>query len=230
MFDLPAARELVTRYFATIPPGPVPPTRSMPPAKLAREQRIDVAADVDGPAVALAWPAPATHGDGSDELSYGLRVFYQRVHLRLVTEKKIANQVDWEYHHGRLGGLVMIVAKLKPGASPDTAIGAMEEALTEASRLGRQYAWDKFKNYKTRAVVAEVAGLEGLEGRAERILHDIEMHGAPNSVKFDLRRLLAVDSADVGAAVEHFLIDSPRVTMVVTPTPGAPRSGKKVAR
>lgn len=74
--------------------------------------------------------------------------------------QKIANSVDTHYEHGRLGGLVMITVKLKPRASTATAIDVLDEYLTEASRAGRLYPWDSFKDYKTRALVNEVAGLE----------------------------------------------------------------------
>jgi zinc protease len=230
LFDVAATRELVKRYFGTIPAGPPPPIRTMPPPMLERSQRIDVEAAVDGPAVMVAWPAPATHGDGMEELGYGFGFFAGRVRRRLVTEKKIANDVDTSYQHSRLGGVASVLVKLKPGESPDTTLSVIDEYLAEASRLGRQWSFDGFANYKTRALVSEIGTMEGLEGRAQRILHDIELHGAPNSMKQDLQKLQRVDAADVGAAVEHFLIDGRRVVIVVKPNPSAPRAGRKVPR
>ncbi|HSO32711.1 MAG TPA: hypothetical protein VLT33_09345, partial [Labilithrix sp.] len=85
------------------------------------------------------------------------------------------------------------------------------------------------KDYKTRALVTEIGSMEGLTGRSRRILHDIELHGAPNAMQKDLQRLQSVAAADVGAAVEHFLLDAPRVTLVVKPNASAPRAGKKMA-
>jgi predicted Zn-dependent peptidase len=229
-FDLPATRELVKRYFGTIPAGPPMQARSMPPPQPVRTQRIAVAAAVDGPAVMVAWPAPATHGDGMEELGYGFGFFSGHLRRRLVVEKKMANAVETHYEHARLGGIAKVVVKLKPGESPDTALSVIDEYLGQAARLGRQWSFDRLPDYKTRALVNEVGTMEGLEGRARRILHDIEMHGAANSMQQDLKRLQAVDAADVGAAVEHFLIDGPRVTVVVKPDASAPRAGKKVAR
>ncbi|MDB4937298.1 MAG: Zinc protease, partial [Labilithrix sp.] len=203
---------------------------SLPPPQPVSAQRIAVAAAVDGPAVLVAWPAPAMHGDGMEELSFGFGFFSGRVRRRLVTEKKIANEVDTHYERARLGGIAKIVVKLKPGESPDTALGVIDEYLAEAARLGRQWSFDHLSDYKTRTLVGELGTMEGLEGRAQRILHDLEMHGAANSMQKDLQRIQAVNGADVGAAVEHFLIDGPRVTIVVKPDASAPRAGKKVAR
>lgn len=230
LFDVASTRELVTRYFGTIPPGAAPQARALARAKLPSSQRIDVEAAVDGPAVMVAWPAPQVHGDGMEELGYGFAWFRGVVRHQLITEKKVANEVETHYEHGRLGGMASVVVKLKPGESPDSAISTIDYYLGLSSRLGRQWSFDSFGDYKTRALVSEISTLEGLDGRALRILHDLENHGAPNSMKQDLKRLQSVDSADVGAAVEHFLVDGPRVTVVVKPNPSAPRSGRKVAR
>jgi zinc protease len=228
LFDVASTRDLVKRYFGTIPAGPSPAARSMPRTRIAPAQEIAGEAAVEGPAVMVAWPAPEVHGDGTEELSYGFMYFGGTVRHRLVTEKKIANDVDTHYERGRLGGMASIVVKLKPGQSPSTAISVIDEYLSLSSRLGRQWSWDHFGDYKTRALVNEIGTMEGLGGRAQRILHDIEMHGAPNSMQQDLKHLQAIDSADVGAAVEHFLIDGPRVTVVVKPNASAPRAGIKV--
>ena len=152
------------------------------------------------------------------------------VQRRLVTEKKIANAVQVQYERARLGGIASVVVRLKPGESTDTAISVIDEYLALTSRVGRQRSWNNFGDYKTRALVGVVGSMEGLEGRALRILQDIELHGAPNTMKLDLRRLQDVASVDVGAAVERFLVDAPRVTLVVRPDPSAPRAGRKVAR
>lgn len=229
LFDKAEARSLVKRYFATIPAGAVLASRTMRPPSLPAERSLAIQADVDAPAVAMAWPAPATHQDGSDELGFGLTRFEGRLHQRLVTEKKIANSVDVTYERARLGGLVSLTVKLKPGASPSTTISVIDEYLTETARMGRLYPWDNFGSYKTRTLIREVAALEGLGGRASRILHDLEMHGSANAVRTDLRRMQSVSAADVGEAMEHFLVDSPRVVMVVTPTAGAPRAGRKAS-
>jgi zinc protease len=230
LFDVASTRELVTRYFGTIPSGPSPEARWMPRTHLPSSQEIAVEAAVDAPSVMIAWPAPQVHGDGMEELSYGFAWFGGAVRHHLVTEKKVANDVETHYERGRLGGMASVLVKLKAGESPSSAISAIDYYLSLSSRLGRQWSFDHLSDYKTRALVSEIGTMEGLEGRAIRILHDLEMHGSPNSMKQDLQRLQSVDAADVGAAVEHFLIDGPRVTLTVKPTPSAPRSGKKVAR
>ncbi|MBS2019956.1 MAG: insulinase family protein [Deltaproteobacteria bacterium] len=225
-FDTAAMKALVTKYFGTIPPGPPPPTRSFRAPALTKDRRIEVQAGVEAPLVTLAWPGPPMHGEGYAELRYGLHFFEGRAHHRLVTEKKIADDVDIDIDTGKLGSLVLATVRLKPKESPSTAISVLEEYLTEASRMGRLYPWDTFRDHRTRAVVSEVTALERLSGRARQILHGIEYHEERETVQLDLKRLLAVRAEDVGAALEGILADRPRVTVVVTPTPGAPRAGR----
>jgi len=230
--DLARTRELVAKYFGDIPPGSPLPSRTFPAAKLARNVRVEVAADVQAPRVTLAWPAPPVHGHGLIELEYGTRFFEGRVHRRLVTEKRIADDVDVAIDEGRLGSIVFATVALKPGASPDEAISTLDEYLTEASRAGRLWAWDNFPDYRTRTLVGRVAALEHLSERASQMLHALDYHDGKETMQADLRALLAVSAADVGAAMEQLLADAPRATIVYVPTRGAPRAGRvgKVTR
>ncbi len=226
LFDMAAARALVVKYFGTIPPGVQQAPQSFPPAT-ARAQAIAVRAAVTGPALMLAWPAPALEGDGADELDYGLSVLGGSLRRRLVTELKLTNDVDVNYDHGRLGGLVTILVTLKARATVASAVTAVDNALEDASRLGRDRTWDNFSDFKTRLLVEQVSRLEFLEGQASRLLHDVELHDGRNAMQQDLRRLQSVHAADVGGAVQRFLVDRPRITITVTPDPSAPRSGEK---
>lgn len=229
-YDVKQTRELVTKYFASIPPGAPRAPRTYPAPQLASDVRLDVEAGVDAPMIALAWPAPRVHEPGLQELRYGLRYFDADLSHRLVTEKKVATDVSWYLDAGHLGSLVLVEVQLQRGASTDAALSVIDEYLTRASRLGRVYPWRSFADHRTRAVVSAVTRLEGLEGRAEQILHGIEYHTERETAQLDLRALLAVKAADVGAAMEQFLVDRPRVTIVVRPTPGAPRAGRVVSR
>ena len=227
LFDMTATKALVVKYFGTIPPGPEQAPRTFP-AAAPRAQAIGVRAAVEGPALLLAWAAPALEGDGADELGYGLGVISGNVRRRLVTELKIANDVDVSYEQARLGGFVTVLAKLKPRTTVATAATAIDYVLADASRLGRDRTWDNFPDFKTRLLVEQVSRLEFLEGQAGRLLHDVELHEGRNAMKQDLRRLQSVHAADVGGAVQRYLVDAPRVTITVTPDPTAPRSGVQV--
>ncbi|MDB4945328.1 MAG: Zinc protease [Labilithrix sp.] len=227
-FDPAQVRELVTRYFATIPAGAARPVRALPPVRLAAGQRLAVEADVEGPAVMVAFPAPAEHEAGADELAFGLEYAAGYVEQSLVLEVQSATSVQALYERDRLGGLVTILVRLKPGASTGRALEIVEGGISRASSVGRQATWDELPSIKTLSLVKEVHALEHLDGRAERILHGLEYHRRADATREDFRRMQGVDAADIGSAVEQFL-GAPHVTIVVTPKAGAPRAGRRVA-
>ena len=227
-FDPKLTRELVEKYFATIPPGPPIPARTFPAARIEKSRTVNIAADVKAPMVVMAWAAPKEHGDGWEPLRIGVDLFEGFARWRLVTSMEIADDVDVDLEGGRLGSMVLVRAKLKPRTDPDSAIGAIERELTDTSRLGTDYHYDRFPDMKTRMVVGTVASLDALDSRAEAVIHGLLFHGVPDAVQDDLRRLQSVHPVDVGGAVEQIVRDRPRITLLVKPTPGAPRAGKVV--
>jgi zinc protease len=231
-YDAAEAKRLVTTYFATIAPGEPVPARTAPAPVVSNNKRLDVEANVDTPLVTLAWAAPPMHGDGFEELAFGMSVVAGSSRARLVEEKKIALGVEWGYQAGVLGGDVTLTARLKRGESVDDAIAVFDEWISHNASLGEgsRFTWSSFPDEKTQRIVAEVKSLERLDGQAVRILHDLTYHGRPDAVDEDLGRIDHVKLADVGAAVERFLRTAPRLMVVVTPNPKAPRAGRLVKR
>jgi zinc protease len=224
-FDPRAVAALVQRTFESVPGGPVPPRRSFDLRRLAKNARVDVTARVDGPMVAMAWPAPPPGADGYDELRLGLGLLEASLAYRLIVEKKIAESVDVSIDPGHLASLVLLEIRLKKGESPSAAIGAAEHQLGRTSQMGRMIQWDDFADYRTKQMIRRLAALESLDARAERIHFDLDHFGVADGMQAELRRVQDIPAADVGSAVEQFLADAPHVTIVVTPDPSAPRAG-----
>ena len=227
-YDPKTAKDLVQRYFGAIPAGAKRDVREVSIAKLTASSRIDVEANVDGPAVMVAWPAPAEHADATVELGMGLDLVRGKVEQRLVYEKRIAHGVEVRYARGELGGLVTVFARLNAGASTDAALTVIDDTVDTMSRVGSQYSFDALPTQKTLWLVQEVDTLQTLNGRAERLLDDLKWHGKVNAMQGDLQQIQAVDPADIGAAIERFLRRPPHVTIVVTPRADAPRAGRLV--
>ncbi|HEY8078697.1 MAG TPA: pitrilysin family protein [Labilithrix sp.] len=224
--DVVAARALVTKYFATIPPAQRAVPRRVAAPVLAESRTIEAAADVDTPMIAYAWPAPGVHGDGYEELAIGTRALGGWLTHRLVIEKELAREVQLYLVSARLASVVILQVKTKPGIAPAAITSEVELFLRYASEIGRVgRGWSEFEDQKTRALAGEVFGLEDMDERARRLLHGLEYHGEPDSVQSDLQRVDDIPLWDIGAAMERFLKDAPRVTVVVRPDPRAPRAG-----
>jgi zinc protease len=230
-FDPKVARELVTKYFATIPPGPPRKPDVAPPVTLEADKSIEIVADVDAPLVAAAWPAPRQHADGFEELRFGMSVFCGQITKRLVVEKKTAREVECGVAPGRLASFAEVRVTLEPRSSAEGVMSVVDEYLTHAAEIGRVgTAWPGFVDMKTRWLVEATSSLETLGNRTNRILHDVDYHGVPDAMQADLKRLQSVEAHDVGAAVEQFVQRAHRVSIHVTPLKGAPRAGRLVRR
>ncbi|MBX3186068.1 MAG: insulinase family protein [Labilithrix sp.] len=229
---LASVRKMVDEWFSSIPPAaPIPSTRV--PLAFVRvataERPIELEADVEGPAVALAWPAPPVHTDGWLELRYAVGLVEGEIYRRLVTNRKVAYDADVDLEDGLLESMVLAMVKLKPRASMNEAIQEIDDALKEVARYGSDLFWEGFADYRTRVALTDLRHLETLEGRAERMLHDVDYHGATAAAQDDLRQLLRVPLVDVGGAVRQLLLDRRHVTIIVRPRPSAPPAGRRIA-
>jgi predicted Zn-dependent peptidase len=230
-FDVPVAQELVTRYFGSIAPGSPSPRVAPPAAPVGKKSAsVRVAADVPMAMITVAWAGPGVHAPGYQELEYGFDVFCWDVLQKLTVGKKLAHRVDCDVDPARLASEPMLEVTIEPGTSVDAVLSIVEEELARAKHLGRAHAWGNFSEFQRREVLASTTTLETLTGRTAQLLHGLEYHGAADSVRTDLGAILAVHPSNVGAAVEQFLLNGSRVTVVVTPTPGAPRAGRVVQR
>lgn len=222
---LATMREMAMKWFATIPPGFSLPALEARPTRLASDKTIHMEADVDGAALAFAWPAPAVHGDGSMELRYALRTVEASAWRRLVDEKGLAIDVDVSISEGMLGSMVIALVTMRRNQRAEAAVYHLEEALRIAASDMRR---SEFGDIKTGMIVNQLREVETLRGRAYRLLHDVEYHGATNAMQDDLRRWQSVQREDTADAIEQFLLRRPRVKVLVHPKAGAPRGGRRI--
>jgi predicted Zn-dependent peptidase len=229
--DPKSARELVTRYFASIPPGHARPWPTPPPFDRANMRVIEIAADVPHPALTLAWRAPRIHGDGFEELRMAVGVYCAIAADELVLEQKLARDVHCDIWPGRQASMIYVQADFERGTDPGYVRAGLDAALAQGAKLGRTVPWAGFRDVQTKVVVDIASSMERLPARASQLLHGVEFHGGqPDALQADMTRLSSIAPSDIGSAIEHFMQRAPRVTVVVTPTPGAPRAGRVVVR
>src|SRR5207237_5855192 len=96
--DLDRTKQLVEKYFGTIPRRPAVPRRVVPAPELSREQRVSLTDTVELPRVTMAWLTPPVFQPGdydavvTKELLGGTRA--SRLTRRLVHDQRIAQSVD----------------------------------------------------------------------------------------------------------------------------------------
>ena len=138
-FEPQHARELVEKYFGTLPPGPPlsRPRRWVP--QLDSEKRIHMHDNVSLPRLYLAWHSPALFDPGDAELDMLASILSHgknsRLYRSLVYEKQIAQDVEASQDSREIAGTFEIVATARPGHSLDE----LEEAIfQELERLRRE--------------------------------------------------------------------------------------------
>src|SRR6185437_8193710 len=123
------ALALVTRYFATIPPGTAHGRpHAEPPPRLLGEALVDVAADVPHAWVSIRWPSAPYFAPGDAELDVAARWLVGTrnavLFWKLVDERKVATSVRVRQHSATAGSQFEVTIEGAPGKSPDEILAA----------------------------------------------------------------------------------------------------------
>ncbi|HEY2367432.1 MAG TPA: pitrilysin family protein, partial [Polyangiaceae bacterium] len=222
------AKELVTRYFATVPPRTATfAPMTIAPVERAAAKRVNVVADVEDPVVYIAWPLPAPGDDGYYEAHYAIGTLEGYASYNADHEHKSVRpgSVSWGIVPARLGSIGYIYGTPAPGSSPDDLVDSIEVSRKRivARDLGTLAAHRSFY------IATEVRAAEGLGERAQRMQEYLELYGDAAYVMKDLKALQAVTRDRMVAAVDQMLDLDRAVVVVVTPDHSAPRAGRVVS-
>jgi zinc protease len=217
--DVPATKELVARYFGGIPRGPAIIRPKVPSVTPSAEKRLVLE---DGrvrlPQIRFAWPTVgADHAD-----RYALRALSSvltldrtaRLTKVLVYERQLATSVSSQNQENANGGVFVISASPRPGASL-TEIERLVDSLLADLKTAPLSANDvqRFKNY---TAVQTIKDLQYTFARAERLAEGETFHKDPLAFVKQLRKYDAVTAADVQRAARNYLT-SGRVVLSMVP-------------
>jgi zinc protease len=223
------ARSWVERYFGPIPANPdIPPFAPAPlPLTLGGEIRETVPDRVPLPRIYLGYRAPAL---GDDRL-YALEIAAQvlaggkgsRLHRRLVRELRIAQDVAM-FGLGFASGpsIFMGWATVRPEATTEVVETAF---LEEVRRMTVEpITDDELGRAKALIETDELAALQRVAERADRLSMYATLLDEPNEINRQLDRFLAVTAENVRAVVADLLVADNRVVLTYVPAsaPDAP--------
>jgi zinc protease len=222
------ANELVTRFFAAVPPRAVTfPPATIAPTLRAAAKRVNVVADVEDPVVYVAWPLPAPGDDGYYEAHYAVGTLegYASYNADHDHHSVRPRSVSWGIITARLGSVGYIYGTPAQGSSPDDLVDSIviSRRRIVAHDLGSLAAHRSFY------IATEVRAAEGLGERAQRMQEYAELYGDAAYVMKDLKALQAVTRERMIAAVDQMLDLDRAVVVVVTPDHSAPRAGRVVS-
>lgn len=227
------ARELVTRYFASVPPGP-PVGRMTDWTPLLDRVKTEVVAD-NVPQTALAW-SWAVPGHGADE-GQALRMAssvlgrgrLSRLHQALVLDRPLATSVSANYESAAISGVFTIDVRLKPDVDRAEAEAVLQQVL--ARFIAEGPTAQELERYKIGAYGDNVRSLESLFVRAMMLAGGTVFDDNPGQFQIDQEAFDALTTAQVKTAAQAWL-SRPNYRLTVVPQAqfaagpdGADRSG-----
>ncbi len=227
--DPAAAKELVSKYFATLPRGADPPVKTTAaPVTLDGEKRLDVEADVELPRVQVTWPSPAQYSVEDAQLDLVADVLASgkssRLYKRLVYDLQIAQDAGAHQDSAQLAGTFGITVTLKKGKDPAEVLKIIDEEV--AKLRAAPPSDDEVERARAPRLASVLFDVEKATERADLLNELNQMTHDPGFLDKALAQYQAVKAADVQAAAVKWLPVGKRVVAIVTPTPGAPRAGR----
>jgi zinc protease len=220
-FDAARVRALVVELFGPIPPGVPIQRRQLARVRLREAKPVEVRLAVDAPLLVVAWTGPPPEGDGYEELGLALRCIEEQARWLVVNQYGLANDVRVAVKPGHLGSLITLTVRMKQGRAFAEVSSRLDEALKRSATVGRTFAWPEFDAVKLHHASSRLIAFGQPTAGAEQIADDVEYGGLRGLAK-NLAYLESISAADLGTAIAQFLLEEPRLTLVVRPDASAP--------
>jgi zinc protease len=220
--DVDRTKELVAKYFGTIPRGADVPRRVIPAPPITQEQRVSLTDAVELPRLTMGWLTPAIFEPGDYDATVTSRVLNgtraSRLSRRLEHDLRIAQSVSTNVDSMADNSVFSITATAKPGHTLAELETAIEAELTDLARHGPTRA--EVEAAKTAVIARSVRGLEnlgGFGGFADQLNFFNHYQGSPDGIEEDLHRTAAVTAERVRRFADRYLGSGSRVVIEVTP-------------
>ncbi len=231
-FDPKRAKDLVDRWFGTIPsrgPSSDPGAPGFTDTKttLTSVVKETLEDDVELPKVILAWQSPRHFGPGDAELDLLATSLAtgkaSRLYKALVYDQKIAQSVEATQDSGTLGSRFTVGVIARPGVSLDVLEAAIDKEVEKVRKT--PLADEELERAKNLVETSFVLRLEGVRERASLLnMYQAEVKD-PGFAQKDLERYRHATKDQIRAAAESYLLPNARVMLRVVPK--AKKKGEK---
>ena len=224
-FEPDRAKQLVTKYFGSLPAREVPKAQHEPTPALSAPLHLTVREDVNLARVALAYIAPPAYSASDAPLRVLSALLAggkaTRLYRRLVVEKKLATEVDTWTDPNQLCTIVGVTAMVTSGT--DTRLVEQEIRATlqllgsegpserELARAKKRLLLDLF------ATLEHLNGSDGESGRAGLLQRFNYYLNDPGYLQTWVAALEKVTSSDVRQATQTWLADTRSAAVITVP-------------
>ncbi|HEY8507879.1 MAG TPA: pitrilysin family protein, partial [Steroidobacteraceae bacterium] len=221
-FDPAEVKQLIEKYFGSIPRGPAIVRKTeIPPPRITRDTFLVLEDRVQLPRLYYGWQSAKAFSPDHAALSLLASIFGQgrtsRLYQRLVYELQVAQDVIAYHDPGRFDGQFRIVVTPKPGETPARMAELVNEEINRIVQEGvSERELQRAKNGLRADLLDALASVGGFGGKADLLNYYNFYVGTPDYIQQDIARYEAVTTADIQrVAREQFA--KPKVVLTVVP-------------
>jgi zinc protease len=234
--DTKKVRELVTKWYGNIPPGPPVAPMGTRPVTLTGEKRLVYEDKVQLPRLYLRWPTPPflSPADAALDALGGVLAGSKnaRLYKRLVYDLQIAQNVAAFQSSSALASTFSVIVTARSGHDLEEMRRIVDEEIERIKQTGpTDREIERFLNMAESAFLGRLENVGGDGGKADQLNQYFVAAGNPDFFEEDLARYRALAPADIQAVAKKYL-GSGRVALSVVPE-GKPElglSGSDLAR
>ncbi|HEU4597836.1 MAG TPA: pitrilysin family protein [Pyrinomonadaceae bacterium] len=220
-FDPAVARELVEKYFASIPAQPAPPPVDVDePAEVAARHEIYRDPFAQLPAMMIGWKAPARRTDDFYALALASDLLLEgdssRFYQRLVKGDESVIGIQGGMGERRGPSSLYIFAIPKPGHSTEEIRRSINDELERLATEGPSE--EEMEKLRNTMLNDAVRGRQSTLYRAQRLAEYALYDGDPHFLNTELERYLSVTPAEIKEATRRYLLTDNQVLMEVVPS------------
>ncbi|HTP28860.1 MAG TPA: pitrilysin family protein [Anaeromyxobacteraceae bacterium] len=233
-FDPRTARQLVEKWFGSIPPSPPPEHRAPQPKPLTQEKRITLEDSVGLPRLYVAWQTPKVFAPGDAELDMLAAILAEgksaRLVRRLVMDERIAQSVSAGQESQRLASMFVVVATPKPGHPVSKLLAEIDEEIDKLKKEPpAPIELERAVNKEESQAIFGLEPVGGFSGRASSLNRYYFETGDPGYFPKDIGRYRALKPEGLRAAAAKYLRKDARVVLTVVPRGGSAAAGRSAA-
>jgi zinc protease len=231
-FDSAEARELIDKYFGSIPSQPLPPPVDVSePDAVALQQEVFHDPLAPAPAFVLGWKIPARRTPDFYALSLAGSLLFDgdssRLYQKLVKGDESVVSIEGGVDERRGPSALYIFALPKPGTEVETIRGHIFEEIKRIATDGPTA--DEMEKLRNSLSNDAVRGRQSTMYRAQRLAEFALYDADPRLVDSELEHYLNVTADDIKRATALYLDNTNRVVLDIIPAPATEEGEETIA-
>ena len=221
-FDPEITKQLIEKYFGSIPPGPAIERLTEWVPQLNETRKMLAQDNVNLPRLYYAWHTPAYYQPGDAQFNLLSSILTggknSRLYKTLVYDKQIAQEV-WSYQASReIGSHFQIEATAREGHTLDEIAVVIDEELKKLMTVGiTENELIQAKNQMEVRYISQLEKIGDFGGIADKLNEYNVRLGDPDGFQKDLDRYLKTTVAEVNLYAKTYLDLNRRVILQIVP-------------